>query len=298
MSSSEVPVTFECEGETLIGVVHVPDELPAASRGVLAMPAGGPQYRGGCCRQLLFLGRRLAAAGTPVMRFDYRGIGDGSGDFVGFTDTEADIRAAIDTFRATVPGLSEIVLWGGCDAASASMIHAWKLPGVTGLALGNPYVHTEETGEQAMVKHYYLQRLREPVFWKKVFSLRFNPLPALATVGRVLKRKLSPRAQTTTVAPRDDVDSLPYPLRMRIGMERFKGHMLMLMSGRSIVSKEFDELVAAEPAWSSALNQCKTFTRRDLPEADQAFSTIAARDEVIDIARGWLQGLPPPRGTE
>ena len=117
MSDTEIPVTFDCKDETLIGIVHLPKSLPEISRGVLAMPAGGPQYRGGCCRQLLFLGRRLAAAGTPVMRFDYRGIGDGSGDIIPFTETEADIRAAVAKFRETVPGLSEIVLWGGCDAS-------------------------------------------------------------------------------------------------------------------------------------------------------------------------------------
>lgn len=298
MSATEIPVTFECENETLLGIVHVPAELGSASRGVLAMPAGGPQYRGGCCRQLLFLGRRLADAGTPVMRFDYRGIGDGSGRFVPFTEIEADLKAAVAKFRETVPGLSEVVLWGGCDAASASMIHGWKLPEVTGLALGNPYAHTEETGEQAMVKHYYLQRLREPAFWRKVLSLRFNPLPAIATVGRVLGRALRRHDSSGETSSADNFDSQPYPVRMRLGTERFGGHMLMLMSGRSIVSKEFDELVAADPAWPRALSNCKTMARHDLPEADQAFSTIAARDEIIEIAKTWLKSLPPPRAAD
>lgn len=292
MSVSEIPVTFDCAGETLVGIVHVPAQ--PSTRGVLAMAAGGPQYRAGCCRQLLYLGRRLAAEGTPVMRFDYRGLGDGSGPFAGFTTTEADIRAAIETFRKTVPGLSEVVLWGGCDAASASMMHGWRLPGVTGLALGNPFSHSEETGERAMVKHYYWQRLREPAFWKKLLSLRFNPLPALATVARVIGRKLLPAAKTAG-GTSEGLDSQPFQVRMRVGTERFAGHVLLLMSGRSLVSKEFDELVASDPAWPRALASCASLTRHDLPEADQAFSTIAARDEVIELAARWLAALPPAR---
>lgn len=294
MSPTEIPVTFDCAGETLLGIVHVP--AAPATRGVLAMAAGGPQYRAGCCRQLLYVGRRLAAAGTPVMRFDYRGLGDGSGPFVGFTETEADIRAAIAKFRETVPELREVVLWGGCDAATASMIHGWKLPEVTGLVLGNPYAHSEEAGERAMVKHYFVQRLREPAFWKKVFSLRFNPLPALATVGRVAMRRLSP-APAVQADSGDTLDRQPFQVRMRVGMERFSGHLLLLMSGRSLESREFDEVVASDPRWKQALDSCASLTRHDLPEADQAFSTIAARDEVIELAARWLASLPPAPAT-
>lgn len=295
MNVVETPVAFDCAGERLVGIVHVPEQ--PARRGLLAIVAGGPQYRAGCCRQLLYLGRRLAAAGTPVMRFDYRGLGDGSGEFVPFTDTEADIRAAIETFRRSVPGLQEVVLWGGCDAASASMIHGWKIPEVGGLALGNPFAHTEETGERAMVKRYYLQRLREPAFWKKVVTLRFNPLPALATVGRVARRSLAP-ARAAGEGVEQSLERLPFQQRMRVGLERFDGHVLLLMSGRSLVSKEFDELVGSDPAWQKALQSCRSLTRHDLPDADQAFSTIAARDEIIEVAARWLAGLPSPASAE
>lgn len=232
------------------------------------------------------------------MRFDYRGIGDGSGSFTGFTDTEADIKAAIAKFKETVPALTEIVLWGGCDAASASMIQAWKLPEVTGLALGNPWAHTEATAEQAMVKHYYVQRLRDPIFWKKLLSLRFNPVPAIAVASRVLWRRFMPNKNVALQTSKDTRETnLPFQVRMRMGTERFRGHLLLLMSGRSIVSREFDELVAGDPAWQRALAACSSLKRHDLPEADQAFSTIAARDEVIKLALAWLADLPAPRAS-
>lgn len=288
MSHHETPVAFTCGGDTLIGIVHAPE---SGSRvGVLAMAAGGPQYRAGCCRQLLYLGRRLADEGISVMRFDYRGLGDASGPFAGFQSTRDDIRSAIDAFKRQQPELEHVILWGGCDAASASMIFAHGFPEVSGLILGNPYAHSEETGERAMVKHYYWQRLKEPAFWKKLLSFKFNPLPALATVGRVLKRKLAPTSTepADSSAPRDE-SALPFQTRMRLGMARFEGHVLLLMSGRSLVSKEFDEMTASDARWSEAFGACGSHTRHNLPDADQAFSTIAARDEIITVAEAWIK---------
>jgi len=46
MSTQEIPVTFSCEGSSLIGVVHIP--AAPNKRAVLAIVAGGPQYRAGC----------------------------------------------------------------------------------------------------------------------------------------------------------------------------------------------------------------------------------------------------------
>ena len=62
MQAEEIPVAFDCQGAQLVGIVHRP-ETPRR-RGVVAIVAGGPQYRGGCCRQLLVMARRFAAAGV------------------------------------------------------------------------------------------------------------------------------------------------------------------------------------------------------------------------------------------
>lgn len=286
----EIPVTFRCEGHTLVGMVHVPDQIRA--RGMLSVVAGGPQYRGGVCRMQVTLARQLAAAGVPVMRFDYRGLGDSEGVFQGFTQVTADLRAALDTFMATVPGMREVVLWGGCDAASASMINAWKFPEVTGMVLGNPWVHAQETGDLVAVKHFR-SRLTDADFWMKVIRLQYNPLPAagtlLRTVGQKLKHRLtrSGVGANAAVALADD-PGLPFQQRMRLGLARFRGDLLLLMSGRSLVSKEFDELVAAHADWQQAMRAPRSARRHDIADADQAFSTLDARREVNSITQRWL----------
>ncbi|MCB1996416.1 MAG: hydrolase 1, exosortase A system-associated [Burkholderiaceae bacterium] len=286
---TEIPVVFDCEGSRLLGVVHLPDQ--PRPRGLLGVVAGGPQYRGGLARIQVRMARQLAEAGVPVMRFDYRGLGDSEGQFKGFRHVEADIGAALQTFLAQVPGMREVALWGGCDASSASLINGWKFPQVTGLLLGNPWVHSEETGDQVAVAHYR-QRLRDKDFWLKLLRGGYNPLPAVATVARNLwartRRALRGPGDTSASARMQDDPSLPFQQRMCLGLSRFKGDVLMLMSGRSLVSKEFDQLVVQSPAWQQALAAPAQVVRVDLPNADQAYSNIASQREVIDLVTRWM----------
>ena len=110
-------VVFTCRSETLVGILH---EVPhKKARGVLIV-VGGPQYRVGSHRQFVFLAQELARQGIPVFRFDYRGMGDSTGDLQGFEGIEADIRSAIDAFFASCSGLVEVTIWGLCDAATAA----------------------------------------------------------------------------------------------------------------------------------------------------------------------------------
>jgi exosortase A-associated hydrolase 1 len=285
MSAREIPVVFECEGSELLGMVHWPD-VPQA-RGMLSVVAGGPQYRGGVCRMQVQLARHLAQAGIPVMRFDYRGLGDSEGVFRGFQDVEADLAAAIAAFRDHVPGLEEVVLWGGCDAASAVLINAWKYPEVSGIVLGNPWVHNASTGDVVAVKHYS-QRMRNTDFWLKVIRLQYNPLPALLTLARRAVMPLTRRTGSGASAMAADDPGAPFVPRMRNGLSRFKGDVLLLMSGRSLLSQEFDELLSSDPGWQQAVRSPRQVTRHDIPDGDQAFSTVATRIEVNRVTRLWM----------
>ncbi|MDQ2695687.1 MAG: hydrolase 1, exosortase A system-associated, partial [Pseudomonadota bacterium] len=112
---TETAFVFACRGDELPGILH--HGAAGAARGLLLV-VGGPQYRVGSHRQFVLLARDLAAAGIPVLRFDYRGMGDAGGDFAGFEGVDDDIAAALDAFFARCPGLREVVLWGLCDAAS------------------------------------------------------------------------------------------------------------------------------------------------------------------------------------
>lgn len=287
MESQQMPLLFDCQGDTLLGMLHQPSQ--SLGRGVLAIVAGGPQYKAGCCRQLNSMAQHIASLGYPVMRFDYRGMGDSEGECRGFEHIQDDLAVAIETFKKNSPGLKEVVLWGGCDAAAAAMIHGPNHPEVTGMIIANPWVHSDETHAKVVLKHYYWQRLREKSFWMKLLKLRMNPLEKLRSVMDTAKQA---KASDNTDSQQDD-SQLHFVTRMLRGMQRYQGRIQMFMSGQSLVSKEFDELLAASRPWADAMASIDV-TRVDMPEADQTFSSLAQQREVAEKAGQWLQAWDPP----
>ncbi len=296
-SISERALVFLVDGSPVLGILHSPARPPRT--GIVMFAAGGPQYHVGCCRQLLVWARRFAANGLAVLRFDYRGMGDSGGPYQGFLKIENDLRSAIDRLEEQHPEIENIVLWGGCNAASAIMIYAWKDPRVTHLITLNPWTHTEATQARAELR-YYLERLRDPAFWKKLFAGKLDVRKAFASLTAALsKLNAKPEAATQQEAPDEsqpppDGDPLDsgedgrFVEAMRVGLERFQGEVLLLMSGQSFVGREFDQTVASSRRWRRTVAAAR-LTRRELPEAGHTFSTHEAQDAAFEAALTWLQ---------
>ena len=137
----EDAVVFQCEGASLVGILHVPEREPARI-GVLVI-VGGPQYRVGSHRQFVLMARSLAQSGYAVLRFDYRGMGDSDGEMRTFESVASDVRAAIDELLRRVPSLTGVALWGLCDAASVSLMYCTQDARVKGVAIANPWVRSQ-----------------------------------------------------------------------------------------------------------------------------------------------------------
>lgn len=287
--SQEIPLVFPCAGATLVGVVHKPAS-PAAI-GVVTIIAGGPQYRGGVGRGMVSAARELSDAGVAVMRFDHRGLGDSGGEFLGFEHIAEDIQAAVTAFRNEVPQVKKVVLWGGCDSASGAMIHGWKIPDAISLVLGNPWVTTTQT-QSAVLRKHYLSRLGEKSFWLKLLRFEYNLLEyARAGLHKLFARLAGiMAARTTSVTAADPVETDNYVNKMLDGLRRFEGSVLFLMSGQSLLSREFDELVSMDPDWHAVYNRTE-FRRIDFPEADQTFSGSDSRARVNRAICDWLLEL-------
>lgn len=289
---SEHALTLDCHGSTLVGILHRPDGM-ATRRGVVIVVGGGPQYRVGGHRQLTLWARALCAQGFPVLRFDYRGMGDAQGDFQGFMAVDDDIRCAVDRLRQECPDLDEVVLWGECDAASAILLYAGRDPRVKGAVLLNPWVRTEALQAKAVLKHYYLQRLMEPSLWKKVFSGRFNPFASAKSALALWlqsRRGTTPSAQASV--PTDALGpisrELPLPQSLLLGAQRFRGRLMLVMSGRDLIAREFDDVLRQSSDWQQALTVCQT-RRHDLPEGDHTFSSARLRGQVVAWGLDWLR---------
>jgi exosortase A-associated hydrolase 1 len=288
-SVQEQPIVFDCQGSRLMGMVHAPEN--PLSIGVITLIAGGPQFRGGVGRGMVSMARALSAQGVPVLRFDYRGMGDSEGEFAGFEHIADDLEAAVEAFFAAVPALEKVVIWGGCDAASGAMIHGWKIPRIHSLVLANPWVYTPQI-EAAVRKQHYLDRLRDPAFWRKLVRMEYNLLDyARAAVARVMGKVRSLFGRSGGAA--GDGGGGTFVDRMLAGLRKFDGPVLFLLSGQSIVSKEFDELIAQEAGWKEVYSRPGCH-RVDLAEADQTFSTAADRQAANEVILNWVQSLDKP----
>jgi exosortase A-associated hydrolase 1 len=284
----EVAFAFSCQGDDLIGFLHNGNQHCAV--GVLTLVAGGPQYRGGVGRQLVNLGRRLAAEGIPVMRFDHRGMGDSEGTFRRFNAMQDDIAAAIDEFKRRAPHVRAVILWGGCDSATAALINAYKFSEVICVIAGNPFVSSQATATKAARKHYRA-RLLQASFWIKLVKLEYR----LGDYATAALRKLCARgkgAGNEGSACKTASDKGDFLTDLLTGLRNFNGKVLFLMGDRFLLSDEFDALMASSPQWRAAYGKT-TFERIDIKDGDQVFSTTAAQERMFDAASTWIHGAFP-----
>jgi len=277
----ERSVCFDCGRERLLGILH-PCAVPSRLPGVLIV-VGGPQYRVGSHRQFVQLARGLAASGFPAFRFDCRGMGDSSGVFPGFEQISTDVRTAIDTFEAEMPGLAGVVVFGLCDAASAALMYCRSDPRLRGLILANPWARTPSGEARSYVQHYYGRRLLQAAFWRKLLTGRLNVIAALVDF---LKKLWSMRF---AAGARADFRHGTFIDRMLLGLEQSRLPTLILLSNQDLTAEEFRTLCSSSEGWRRAVGQACVTAQNCA--GDHTFSSSAARQQMIGTCVSWLRQL-------
>lgn len=279
--ADERPIVFPCEGEELIGIVH--HALGERFRGVLFV-VGGPQYRIGSHRQFLLLARTLVERGHPCMRFDSRGMGDSSGSSPGFDDLSSDIRAAIDAFMAAVPGMTEVVLWGLCDGASAAALYAPNDDRVRGVVLVNPWVRTAVLEARAKMTGYYADRIRDRDFWVALLHGRIGMVAISSALDTALRAF---RSRLVESKPSDVLGAQSLPEQILLKLKAFRGRMLFVLSGRDLTAQEFNHLCRDDERWARLMANPRV-TRFELPNANHTFARGDWRESVAVATDAWL----------
>ena len=216
-------LAFACEGSALAATL---DEAPR--RTGLLIVSGGNEVRSGAWSGQALLAAEIAAAGFPVLRFDRRGVGDSDGPNGGFRTSGPDLAAAIAAFRAT--GVSRVVGFGNCDAASALMLAGGS--GFDALVLGNPWTFDEvgDVGGEdatpmppAALRAHYLRRLTDPrALWRLMTGkVGFGGL-ASGLAG-------ASRATTRSVLATD----------MERALAGFSGEVVFVVAGRDRTGQAF-----------------------------------------------------------
>ena len=96
------PVTFDSDGLTLEGALHLPESTPCAGV-VVAHPH--PQYGGDMHNNVVHaISRAAADAGAATLRFNFRGAGASEGRYDEGRGEQQDVAAALEYMR----GLPEI----------------------------------------------------------------------------------------------------------------------------------------------------------------------------------------------
>lgn len=276
MAALESALRIAVAGDHCVGILH--ESAGPASTGVVVI-VGGPQYRVGSHRQFVLLARALAQAGIPVLRFDYRGLGDSEGEARDFKAIDADIRAAIDCLISHT-GVARVVLWGLCDAASAALLVAPQDRRIAGLVLLNPWVHTEAAEAQVRLKHYYLQRLLSRDLWRKLLRCEFDWRGSLHSL-------LAYVGAATSKHRADVSDGVHFIEGMRRGWAEFAAPVLLILSGDDFTAAEFRQLVDGNAQWREMLRD-KPVETLTLAEANHTFARAEWRDAVVAATLRWL----------
>lgn len=264
----------------MLGVVSM--SLPGIprSRTAVVIVVGGAQYRVGSHRQFVQLARRLAASGHPVLRFDMPGMGDSPHTPLPFESTSAHIALAIDAVYNNCPGVADVVLWGLCDGASASLLYVARTSDkrVSGLALLNPWVQSESSLARAHVKQYYPSRLMEFAFWRKLIEGR---------VGWHALRALWRNLQAMTHQTLEPID---VQASMGRGWRNFDGHILLMLSDRDLTAKAFKEHAQSDAQWAGAMDHPRLLQHL-IKGADHTCSTASSSRQMEEVVLHWLGQL-------
>jgi len=148
----------------LVGILSEP---PGGRReglpGVLILNSG-ILHRVGACRQSVRIARRLAAAGHPVLRFDYSGIGDTEvrRDSLAFEESAVVETQEAMSYLGAATGADAFVLLGLCSGADMAFETAKADARVVGLGLIDPWAYRTPR----YYVHHYGPRLLRLQSWR------------------------------------------------------------------------------------------------------------------------------------
>lgn len=278
---NEQAISIACNTATRSAILH-----HAEGRTGVLLIVGGAQYRVGSHRQFVKLSRYLACQGIPSMRLDTAGMGDSSGSKAAFYQQTADIELAIDAFFQQCPQLTQVVLWGLCDAASAILIKLNRPDSrIGGVILLNPWVRQQQSHAKTMLKHYYLKRLLSRQFWHNLFSGSLALRRSLGSFWHTLQASKTTAGAATTGLKLTEQN---YVAAMLNGWQQFNAKVLVISSGNDLTAQEFLQLCTDNPAWGSCLQAA---VHCNIRAANHTFSTAHWREQVEQQSYNFVQTI-------
>jgi exosortase A-associated hydrolase 1 len=294
-TAREVAVSFLCGGDRLYGILHQP--LRPASTGILIV-TGRPALRVGRHRLFVSLARSWAEAGIPVMRFDFRGTGDCEGEMGTLDETSEDIASAVNAFMSNAPGLQNLILWGLCGGAADSILYAARDPRVIGIAMVNPWYYDARVRGLSALNRLGLQGYDKVKRWARSIGKTGKTRAAeiiadqfTTTIEATHGDDISSPTQTAAVERAYSSYRVPnLSKRLAENLERFDGHLLLILSGRDTGSRAFKHAASLSPKWRRLLSAPRVRSH-ELPEANHSLRRPEWREQASTWTIEWIQDL-------
>ncbi|MGB5484345.1 hydrolase 1, exosortase A system-associated [Parasphingorhabdus sp.] len=255
-----------CESEMLAATLD-----SGTGSTALLIVSGGNEIRSGAHNGMAQLALRISEQGFPVLRYDRRGIGDSSGNNLGFLGSAAEISAAAQFLRQKQQQLQTVIAFGNCDAATALALFGPDA-GIDGYLLANPWViettsepdMQEPTLSSAAIRSRYWDRIRNP---RTIFDL---------LSGKIDFRKLLKGLKQASRSEENSVLSL----RLRDALCRIDGPAHLLLAKRDTTARAF--LAAWNSVDFATARQKSTITVEALDSASHSFADEAAKNWLTD----------------
>ena len=280
----------------LFGVLTEP---PGPSHAAMLIVAGQPQTRVGSHRMFTDLASMLAGHGVSSLRFDIGGWGDSPGEPLPFEASDRDITAAFVQLSDALLAPSKLWVLGLCDGASAAVLALPALRAVgrepAALCLVNPWVRTEASLSDAMVRTYYAKRLFQKEFWARLLTGKVSAGNLIREPLKHLKGRFGARAADsgagagaaesaagagvpgtglTSGGGSGDLKHTPQPsdlpAQLIKELDRYQGRVLTVLSGNDLTAGETESLMARDKRWRKRLDRKGEILR--VPGADHTFS--------------------------
>lgn len=292
------------QGHALRCILEEPAGGASGARFAAVLLCPGVKTRVGPHRLNRKLARPFLERGIPVMRVDFRGLGDSEGDWpddslehiyrqIELGHCVGDARSALDWLEARF-GVRRFIVGGLCGASMTALHLAREDARMQALlAIGLP-VRLDHKGapvvtHEELKSHWsrYLAKLAHPSAWLRFLSFKSDyRLMWRAIAAR--RRKPQPAGKTQDVAVPADLN--PHVLPAMLELLQSGRSALLLFGEQDPRRWDFEEKFF-QP-WSAKLEPYRSqVTRSIIPGANHILGTPAAVDEANRRILGWLEAL-------
>jgi hypothetical protein len=150
------------------------------------------------------------------------------------------------------------------------------------VCLINPWVRTESSRADALLKTYYWRRLLTPGFWKRLLTGRVALASFLEPI-RSWQAVRSWRTAQRAEAPSSEAFGGDLPSQLLGCLRQFDGQIWTVLSGNDLTAAETDSLVNRDEGWRRLL-QAPAVSLLRVAGADHTFTDEAHWSKTIE----WL----------